>query len=170
MSQLGEFRRLSPEMLEELRPHSGLEAYDRVARLDDMLDLDRAWRWLAALADRAAFPVNPITAGVPFPDERRAWGNEVASRLLDPERVAAAAAHLANTPFEILETHLRPLLDFEAQAPVPGQPPNADAEVVRVDEEREQAIRNTLARSYDEMVSFFESAAKAGQCTIFWTE
>ena len=171
MSWLGEFRRLPVVLLEEIRA-APQEAYDRVAVLDDMLDLDRAWQRLAALMDRADFPLNPISAGALFPDERHAFGRDGDSRALTPEQVAMAAAHFSRTPFDVLAVHLRPLLDSEQWVPIPDPllAPPAPAEVgtYRVDDETERAIRRTLAASYRELVAFFAAAAKHRQCTVFW--
>jgi hypothetical protein len=176
VSWLGEFRRVSAVLLEEIRA-TPEEAYDRVAILDDMLDLDRAWQRLAALMDRAEFPLNPITAGTPYPDERHAFGRDADSRALTTEQVAAAAEHLSLTAFAVLGAHLRPLLDAEAWIPIPdpnapmlGVSPPAEVDTYQVSAETERAIRSTLAASYAEMVTFFAVAAEEGQCTVFWAE
>jgi hypothetical protein len=161
-------------LLEEIRA-TPEDAYARVLALPDMLDLDRAWQRLAALMDAAKFPLNPITAGELFPDERHSFGRDGDSRALSPEQVAAAAAHLIKTPFSELAPHLRPLLDAEPRFPLPD--PRAplleplaplDPESYRVDEETERAIRKTLEKSYSELVSFFREAAERGECTVFW--
>ncbi|MFF5081586.1 DUF1877 family protein [Actinoplanes sp. NPDC000266] len=156
MSVLGEFRRMPPAHLEEIK--AGPEnAWDRVSVLSDMLDLDREWRRLAELMDRAGFPLNPVTGGAPFPDERCDFGLS-----LTAEQVKAAAEHLAVTPFGALEVHLRPLL--EAEAPGPALEPV----VSPVDEGRARAIRDRLALAYLLLVGFYRTAAAEGQCTVFW--
>ncbi|XVV15677.1 DUF1877 family protein [Actinoplanes sp. CA-131856] len=151
---LGEFRRMSPELLGEVKA-APENAWDRVSVLDDMLDLDREWRRLADLMDRAGFSLNPITGGEPFPGERYQFGDHGLS--LTAEQVKAAAEHLAVTPFGALEIHLRPLL-AETSGPV----------VSEVDEERARAIRNRLQLAYFVLVGFYLTAAAEGQCTVFW--
>ncbi|GAA0466358.1 hypothetical protein Ade02nite_46750 [Paractinoplanes deccanensis] len=167
MSVLGEFRRVAPEELERIRAVPEL-ARDRADRLPAWLDLDRAWERLAALMDRAGFPVNPISGGEPFPDERHAFG-----RSLTPAQVATAATHLARTPFGELEPHLRPLLDGEGWFQLPEQPllepfVPTEADFHPVDDETARAIRDTLAEAYAELAQFFTAAARDGQCTVFW--
>ncbi|MEU8816617.1 DUF1877 family protein [Actinoplanes sp. NPDC048796] len=150
MSVLGEFRRMSPALLEEIRADPA-NAWNRVGALDDMLDLDRAWERLADLMDRSGFPLNPITGGVPFPDERHDFGSSLTAK-----QVKAAAEHLSVTPFGALEVHLRPLL--ETEEPHGGH----------VDERRARAIRDRLALAYFLLVGFYRTAAAEGQATVFW--
>src|SRR5690349_1229645 len=112
MSIEGEFRRMPASVLDDIRAHPG-QAYQRVLGSGVRLDLGRSWERMAALLDRARFPINPITAGAVFPAEDHAFGREFDSRMLTADQVATVAAHLAGTPFEEVAAHLRPLLDTE---------------------------------------------------------
>ncbi|XVV15301.1 DUF1877 family protein [Actinoplanes sp. CA-131856] len=172
MSVLGEFRRVSPAVLEEIRADPE-RAWDQVDRLPDDLDLDRAWERLATLMDKAGFPLNPISGGTLFPDEAHAFGRDGDSRALTPAQVAEVAARLSRTPFTDLEPHLRPMLDAEGWFQLPEPPllePFTPTEVDfhPVDDETAQAIRNTLAEAYDELAEFFTAAAQNNQSTVFW--
>ncbi|MDI6103851.1 DUF1877 family protein [Actinoplanes sp. NEAU-A12] len=175
MSLLGEFRRLPADLLEEIRA-TPRDAYDRLADLDDMLDLDRSWERLAKLIDRTGFPLNPITAGTPFPDEHHAFGRAGGSRALTIEEVAAAAERLSQVPFDVLQANLRPLLETEPISPqsfesqMLGWPFDPRLDVNRLKAEREQAVRITLAGSYSDLVRFFCVAAEKQDCTVFWVE
>ncbi|GAA2649547.1 DUF1877 family protein [Paractinoplanes durhamensis] len=169
MSWLGEFRRVPAARLEEIRARPA-DAYDRIVALAGMLDLDRAWQRLSALMDRAGFPVNPIAGGTPFPDASHAFGREGDSRALSADQVAAAAAHLARTPFDELAVHLRAQLESEEWVAIKelAWPPEPVA--YQVDEEMERALLDTLAESYKELVAFFAEAAAEQECTVFWAE
>lgn len=176
MSYLGEFRRLSPALFEDIRA-SPEDADHRIAAIDEVLDMDRAWQRLAKLMDMAEFPLNPITGGDPFPGEYHRFGRDADSRALHQEQVAAIAAQLTETPFSVLAAHLRPLLDSEdwvrladPMKPLLDVPAPGDGEPYRVDEEKERSIHHRLDKNYAELVGFFSEAAERGECTVFWAE
>jgi hypothetical protein len=157
MSVEGEFARLTPQLLEEVRA-APAGAYDRVTRMPagDWLDLERSFGGLAILLEAEGVPVNPITAGAAFPDEQHAWGTTLRSRSLTAAEVAQAAASLREVPFARLERH-RYFLAVRENARRP------------IDE---QALDNRMARLgefYPSLAAFFAGAAERGLCTIFWT-
>lgn len=178
MSVLGEFVRLDPELLEEIRAHPQaayvrLSGWQEVARLD----LGRAWKRLGALMDAAHFPINPINTGSFYPDERTSWGAQLDSRSLTAEEVTRAAAHLSRTPFDVLKPHLRQVLEEEDGILVNLDPASPryleplspeEAAQLRIPDERVRDIELNLAEGYEALVAFFDTAAKNGQCTVFW--
>lgn len=160
MSVLGDLARLDPDLLEELRAAPD-EAYGHLLDMapEYRLDLDRDWVVLSFLMDAAEFPLNPVTAGDPFPDQDTAWGARgdcPLSRSLAPSDVARAADLLHGTPFDLLEPHLPAALAVHNRLGVP------------LTTERVENIRRLLAQRYGALVTFFGSAAKNGQCTVFW--
>lgn len=178
MSVLGDFVRLDPQLLEQIRA-TPRDAYARLSDFDEAsrLDLDRAWRRLAALMAAARFPINPIAAGSAFPDERTSWGAEADSRSLTVPEVAQAAAHLNQIPFDVLKPHLRSVLEAEDGVYVNldptsprylEPPPPEEAARIRVPDERLRDIEFLLAEHYQALVTFFDVAAKNGECTVFW--
>ncbi|MGC4759618.1 hypothetical protein [Micromonospora trifolii] len=123
---LGDFARLDPETLARLRD-TPIEAYRQLTTLPDAsrLNLDSAYARLTDLMNAAHFPINPIAAGSPYPDERTAWGAEGDSRCLAVDEVTQAARHLSRTPFNVLKPHLRQVLEAEKGVLVdldPGSP------------------------------------------------
>jgi hypothetical protein len=175
---LGDFARLDPETMVPLR-RTPIKAYHQLIAFPDAsrLDLGTMWARLSALMDAAHFPINPIAAGSPYPDERTAWGAEGDSRCLTAEEVAQAALHLSQTPFDILKPHLRQVLEAKAGSLVNLDPDSPryleplspeEAEQVRVSDERFRDIQLVLADRYEALVAFFETAAESGHCTVFW--
>ncbi|MEV4825293.1 DUF1877 family protein [Micromonospora sp. NPDC049274] len=175
---LGDFVRLDPETLARLR-ETPLEAYHQLTTCPNAsrLDLDSMWERLSALMDAAHFPINPIAAGSPYPDESTAWGAEGDSRCLTAEEVAQAALHLRQSPFDILKPHLRQVLEAKAGALVNLDPDSPrylqplspeEAEQVRMSDERFRDIQLVLVDDYEALVAFFDVAARGGQCTVFW--
>ncbi|WP_431896774.1 DUF1877 family protein [Micromonospora haikouensis] len=178
MSVLGEFVRLDPELLGQVRS-TPTQAYDRLSRFSESsrLDLGQAWQRLAALMDAARFPLNPVSAGSVFPDECTSWGAEADSRVLTAKEVAQASAHLNQAPFEVLMPHLRQVVEGEEGILVnldPGSPhylePLSPEEAAkwRVPDERLRTIAPFLADRYEALVAFFDVAAKSAQCVVFW--
>ncbi|WP_406062946.1 DUF1877 family protein [Micromonospora sp. NBC_00860] len=178
MSVLGDFVRLDPETLTQLRS-TPVEAYERLTLFPEAarLDLGQAWRRLAALMDAAHFPINPITAGSLYPDERHAWGAQADSRCLGVEEVSRSSLHLSRTPFDVLTPHLRQILeeeqgilvDLDPASPQYLEPLSAEmAADGPMSNEEIHNIQLVLADRYEALVAFFGAAAKGGQCTVFW--
>ncbi|MCX5069982.1 YfbM family protein [Micromonospora lupini] len=178
MSILGDFARLDPETLAWLRRHP-IKAYHQLTALPDAsrLDLGPMWARLSALMDAGRFPINPIAAGSPYPDEHTAWGAEGDSRCLMAEEVAQSALYLSQTPFDILKPHLRQVLEAKAATLVNLDPDSPryleplspeEAEQVHMSDERVRDIQLVLANRYEALVAFFDVAAESGQCTVFW--
>ncbi|MGC5332466.1 DUF1877 family protein [Micromonospora sp. DT62] len=164
MSVLGDFARLSPEQLEEFRTMPSVDAYSQLADFDEpgcRLDLDRTWSRLAFLIDAAHLPINPITVGSFFPDERTAWGQDGDSRSLTPEQVAQAAVHLMSTPFDVLAPHVRAALTAEYRGPLNRKQSRYVSDIL-------PWITEHLAAHYRALVEFFDAAARNNQCTVFW--
>ncbi|NMO49898.1 DUF1877 family protein [Actinoplanes sp. TBRC 11911] len=149
---------MSPELLEEVRGVPG-EAYARIVEgvdAADRLDLEGTYAGLAVLMEAEHFAVNPITSGVPYPDDVARWGALEQSRSLTVAQVGEAAAALRNVPFEKLARH-RYFLAAKEQRPRP------------YDEDALDSHLDELGRFYPGLVEFFGTAARNGQCTIFWT-
>lgn len=157
MSVLGDFVRMEPDQLEEIRS-TPEDAYDRLTFFDPAckLDLDRAWSRLAFVMDAAGFPLNPITAGRLFPDVDSAWGAELDSRSLNADQVATASAFLRHTPFEVLAPYVPAAYAAEGRINTDPGP-----EILA-------AVHDQLASRYRALVEFFDAAAREGQCTVFW--
>jgi hypothetical protein len=155
MSVLGDVARVSPAELERLR--TDRHRYDYLSGPDvPKVDLDRYWDVLRFLMDAAGFSVNPI-GGEPYPDEMSAWGHGMPHSIscaLGPDEVRHAAALLAATPFSALEAHL-------AAA-------NAEVEYPMGRDWTEPDRWSTAADFYRMLGAFFQEAAAAGQCTVFW--
>ncbi|MFI6823200.1 DUF1877 family protein [Micromonospora sp. NPDC050187] len=156
VSLLGESVRLSMDHLEELRRLPSSDSYRQLTEFDAAycIDLDRFWKRLAPLMDAAAFPVNPITGGSPFPDERRAWTKGPVARWLSVQEVALVAGHLNRTSYDVLVSHIRAVLEAGSSS--------------YVDDEWVAEVETLLAEPYRELVDFYKAAAIHGQCTIFW--
>lgn len=178
MSCLGDFVRLDAADLERIRTGPD-DAYAVLCALEhpEKLDLDRAWQRLGVLLDAAGLPVNPITAGTPFPDEDSAWGENADSRSLTPGEVSRAAAGLRQTSFADLEAHLPAVLAAEDWVHLDDDPasptfmtpiPLEQSGPVVIPEETVRDITVSLAARYVELVAFFEEAATREQCTVFW--
>jgi hypothetical protein len=166
LSSLGEFRQVSPETLEDVRSEPPA-AYGRVHELEEGLDVEGDWKRLAALMDLAGFPVNPMTGGEVFPDERWTWGGNGDARALTTEQVAAVAGRLAATPFESLGLYLSRIFEQGWTSPHP----DGDVDPLPVDDtERPEAIEKRLAAGWAELTAYFRQAASAGRQTIFWAE
>ncbi|WP_406045728.1 hypothetical protein OG799_15370 [Micromonospora sp. NBC_00898] len=127
--------------------------------------------------DAAHFPINPVTAGSLYPDERTSWGARADSRSLTVEEVARAAAHLSQTPFDVLRPQLRQVLEEEEGILVNLDPASPhyleplspeEAAQVRMSDVTVRNIELILADRYEALVVFFDAAAGAGQCTVFW--
>lgn len=154
MSVLGDIARVSPVELERLR--SASDAYAYLSREVPTCDLDRSWDGLRFAMDAAAFPVNPI-GGRPYPDEGSTWGEggpHTNSCALTSDEVRQAAALLAATPFTALAVHL-------TAVNTAGLYPN-NWDWTSPD------VQSGAARYYRMLVAFFQEAAAAGQCTVFW--
>ncbi|WP_308159750.1 DUF1877 family protein [Micromonospora sp. C81] len=176
---LGDLARLSIDELEEIRRLRVADAYDRLADFDPVrrLDLDRDWRRLAALMDAAGFPINPITGGSLFPDERRAWGDEIRSRHLNVDEVAQGAEHLNRVSFDLLAPHMRSVLEAEGGQHVDLDPSSPDhLKAIALSEQGRIAIPDEVVHDatqvvgerYHRLVAFFDAAARHNQCTVFW--
>lgn len=154
MSVLGDIARVSPVELDRLR--SAPDTYGYLSREVPTCDLDRYWDCLRFVMDAAAFQVNPI-GGRPYPDERSAWGHGMPhtnSCALTVDEVRQAATQLAATPFPALAVHLA------ASDTVALYPDNYDW--------ASPTIQNNAADYYRTLVTFFQEAVAAGQCTVFW--
>ena len=158
MSVEGDFASLTAERLEEIRA-TPAEAYDLVlggVGCVGHLDIERSYRGLAILMEADGFPVNPITGGTPFPDDRHNWGTTIESRSLTVAEVARAADTLLATPYSQLERHRYPLaLGEEFSRPI--------------DEDFLDSRLTRLGQFYPLLAAFFADTAERGLCTIFWT-
>lgn len=154
---------MSPETLEDIRSEPP-RAHDRVHDLPDSLDVDRDWKRLAALLDLAGFPVNPMTGGEVFPDERYSWGGNGDALALTTEQVTLVADRLAGTPFDQVAQHL-PHLHAQGWQSVH---PDGHLHPITAEEDMAAAVRERLAEAYAQLTAFFAAAAANGQRTIFW--
>ena len=179
MSELGDFVRLSPALLEEIRavPQTSYFRLTEEFGPPERLELDWEWRPFAGLMDAAGFPINPVTSGSIFPDERMSFGAQSDSRSLSPAQVARAADLLERTPFDVLAVHLRAVLEDQATETVDYDPtsptyrqPLPPGRLVRpqLPEELVEDRRVQLAARYPDLVAFFRTAAANGECTVFW--
>jgi hypothetical protein len=195
VSVLGEFVRLDPQLLEDVRRDP--DAYQRLIDFDPAahLDLDRAWARLALLLDEAGFLLNPIRAGDLFPDGSSAWGYAGDSRALSVDQVRQAAIYLNATPFgdlaahvpavalalgyvgpftperlQGLEKYVKNLETLPSAGPAVGTRTVIAAGGVFGDAADAELtnLRDSLERWYVNLVEFFRAAAAAGQCTVFW--
>jgi hypothetical protein len=158
MSIEGDFARVSPELLEAVRAVPG-EAHARIVdgvEAAHRLDLEQTYAGLAILMEAEHFAVNPITDGEPYPNDAERWGTLEESRSLTAAQVAEAAAALRSVPYEKLARH-RYFLAAKEQRPRP------------YDEDALDSHLHQLGRFYPLLVDFFETAARNGECTIFWT-
>jgi hypothetical protein len=151
MSSLGDLIRLDPATLAELRTDP--KAYLYLCETDppQKLELDKAWRRLAALLDTAGLSINPITGGAPFPDEQNAWDD---AYWLTPQQVAEAAAELTRTPFAHLEPGLAAALLAEGW--------------LELDDALLEHSRIGLTARYAAIVPFFQETAADGLAMVFW--
>ncbi|MEU5529390.1 DUF1877 family protein [Micromonospora chersina] len=155
MSVLGDVAMVSAAELDTLRSEGNAYSYLSGTEVPKV-DLDRYWDGLRFVMDAIGFPVNPI-GGRPYPDERSAWGHGMPnsdSCALAPDEVRQAAASLVATPFTALEIHL-------PAANVAGlYPGNYDWTSL--------ATRTNAGHYYGTLVAFFQEAAAARHCTVFW--
>ena len=170
MSVLGDFVRLSPALLEEIRavPETAYLRMTGEFGAPERLELDWEWRPYAGLFDAAGFPLNPVSSGSPYPDERSAFGAEGDAHSLSVLEVVQAADLLSRTPFEVLEVHLRAVLEDQATVTIdydytsPGyHQPLAPEKVVRphLPDDLVHDRRVQLAERYGYLVAFFRAAA-----------
>ncbi|MBL7255258.1 hypothetical protein [Paractinoplanes lichenicola] len=178
MSLLGDLIRLSPGLREDIRGDPST-AYERVTKFGgaERLELDWEWKVFGPLFAAAGFGVNPFRSGALFPDAENAFGAWGDSRSLDPAQVVEAAALLERTPFAALAPRLRDALverdtvrvDYDFESPTYGQPLPPERIVTPVfSDERVEMYRIQLADRYDDLTGFFATAARHGECTIFW--
>jgi hypothetical protein len=179
MSELGDFVRLSPVLLEEIRavPETSYFRMTDEFGSPERLELDWEWRPYAGLFDAAGFSLNPVTSGSIFPDEHMSFGAHSDSHSLSATEVVQAADLLRWTPFEALAVHLHTVLEDQATVTIdydrtsPGyHKPLPPEKVVRphLPDDLVRDRRVQLAERYGDLVAFFRTAADRGECTVFW--
>jgi hypothetical protein len=179
VSVLGDFVRLSPVLLEEIRavPETSYLRLTDGFGPPERLELDWEWRPYGGLFDAAGFPVNPVRSGTIFPNEHMSFGTYGDSHSLSETEVAQAADLLARTPFEALAVHLRTVLEDQATVTIdydytsPGYHKPLPPEKVVRPHLPDELIRDRhyqLAERYGELVAFFRTAADRGECAVFW--
>ncbi|GAB3574868.1 hypothetical protein GCM10027445_36500 [Amycolatopsis endophytica] len=132
------------------------DAYGYLSDQVPTCDLDRYWDGLRFAMDAAGFPINPI-GGEPYPDEGSTWGEggpHTNSCALTSDQVRQVASLLAATPFTALTKHLT------AGGTAGLYPANRNW--------ASPVVHSCAAGYYRGLVEFFQEAAAAGQCTVFW--
>jgi hypothetical protein len=160
MGMIGEYARLTPDEL--ARAMTDPEwAHETVLEMNQTgspadpprrLDVDKAWDAMRFLLARAAFPVEIVLGEEALPGSDD-WGY-TQPFYLTPDRVRAASAALAETPFSALTDGVR-LSDLEDAAVYPSIWDEEDA-------------LEYVQHYYDYLRAFFAAAAAEGDAVVAW--
>ncbi|THC40447.1 DUF1877 family protein [Streptomyces sp. A1499] len=167
MSMIGEYSRLTPTELDRAvrDPDWAQEFVNELieAELDKKPDVsqarchdvDKAWHALDFLLRRITFPVDIIHGeeGLPQAED---WGYGP-PRYLTPERVRVAAEALVITPHHALAEDVSPA-DLAKADIYPN-----------IIWERGESL-DYVTSHYQELVSFFQAAARAGDAMVIWLD
>ncbi|MFC9390862.1 YfbM family protein [Streptomyces venezuelae] len=167
MSMIGEYARLTPTELDRaVRDPDWVQEFVNElieAELDEKPDVpqarchdvDKAWHALDFLLRRITFPVDIIHGEKDLP-QAEDWGYGP-PRYLTPERVRVAAEALAITPHHALTEDVSPA-DLAKADIYPN-----------VIWERGESL-DYVTSHYQELVPFFQAAARAGDAMLIWLD
>ncbi|EWC60747.1 hypothetical protein UO65_4030 [Actinokineospora spheciospongiae] len=156
MGMIGHYVRLPAPDVDRARSDRGwvLGLFHDPAYADRVLDTDKAWHGVQFLLERSGAPVDPVFGGAELAGPPGTAPEEAVLEF-PPTRVAAIAAHLSATPFDLLAAHFDP-----AELTGAGVYP-----MIWEDPEEDLAY---LGGAYRGLVELFTAAAAGGDTVLLW--